>query len=153
MKKILIATDGSEYSRAAIEKLCDIVAPSKGLEIKVTSVAQNVYVPAGEPFVVPPEYLQEIADAARKQAEHFVEKAAKLIRERLGDVVELTEEVVVGGEPEQQILEEAERWKPDLIVVGSHGRGFWGRMLGSVSNAVVHQAHCSVLVGRQDHRQ
>ena len=38
---------------------------------------------------------------------------------------------------------------PDLIVVGSHGRGFWGRLLGSVSDGVVHHAPCSVLVVRK----
>ncbi len=51
--------------------------------------------------------------------------------------------------PKESIVEEAQKWSADLIVLGSHGYGFWERMLlGSVSNAVVHHAPCSVLIVR-----
>ena len=47
------------------------------------------------------------------------------------------------------ILDEAERWGADLIVVGSHGRRGLKRLwLGSVSQAVVSQAKCSVEIVR-----
>jgi hypothetical protein len=47
------------------------------------------------------------------------------------------------------ILDEAERWGADLIVVGSHGYRAWERfLLGSVSQAVVSHAKCSVAVVR-----
>jgi nucleotide-binding universal stress UspA family protein len=47
------------------------------------------------------------------------------------------------------ILDEAERWGADLIVVGSHGYRAWERfLLGSVSQAVVSHAKCSVEVVR-----
>jgi len=47
------------------------------------------------------------------------------------------------------IVEAAEEWDADMIVVGSHGHGFWGRLaLGSVSDAVIHQAPCSVLIAK-----
>jgi nucleotide-binding universal stress UspA family protein len=47
------------------------------------------------------------------------------------------------------ILDEAEKWKADLIVVGSHGYPAWERLLlGSVSQAVVSHAKCSVEVVR-----
>jgi len=53
------------------------------------------------------------------------------------------------GAPSRMIIESATNWGADLIVVGSHGRGFWGRvMLGSVSDAILHHAPCSVLVVR-----
>ena len=53
------------------------------------------------------------------------------------------------GSPKQAIVEEAERWGADLVVVGSHGRGFWGRLLlGSVSHAVAARANCPVLIVR-----
>ena len=46
-------------------------------------------------------------------------------------------------------IEEAQNWGADLIIVGSHGYGFWSRaLLGSVSNAVINHAPCSVLVVR-----
>jgi hypothetical protein len=47
------------------------------------------------------------------------------------------------------VIEKADEWRPDLIVVGSHGRSALGRfMLGSVSQKVVTEAHCSVRVAR-----
>jgi nucleotide-binding universal stress UspA family protein len=57
--------------------------------------------------------------------------------------------VLLSGNPKEVILEEARNWDTDLIVVGSHGRrGFKRFLLGSVSEAVAMNAHCSVVVVR-----
>jgi nucleotide-binding universal stress UspA family protein len=56
---------------------------------------------------------------------------------------------VLTGSPKRIIVEEAETWGADLIVVGSHGYRGWERLLlGSVSQAVVSHADCSVEVVR-----
>jgi nucleotide-binding universal stress UspA family protein len=56
---------------------------------------------------------------------------------------------VLEGNPEDAILEEAERWQTDLIVVGSHGYGpIKRRVLGSTSQAIARNAHCSVEIVR-----
>ena len=58
------------------------------------------------------------------------------------------------GATNRVIIETAKDWNADLIVVGSHGRGFWGRtMIGSVSDSVIHHAPCSVLVVRKTDRK
>ena len=63
-----------------------------------------------------------------------------------GDKVEAE---IKTGAPDEVILETAKQWKPDVIVVGSHGHGFWGRLtLGSVSDSLIHHAPCSVFVVR-----
>ena len=68
------------------------------------------------------------------------------IRKELPGAGGLTTKVVKGS-PKEAIVEEAEQWGADLIVMGSHGYGFWQRaLLGSVSESVVHHAPCSVLV-------
>lgn len=54
------------------------------------------------------------------------------------------------GEPSESILAAAEAEKADLIVVGTRGRGTVGRLLGSVSDAVVHRARVPVLVVRPE---
>jgi len=60
---------------------------------------------------------------------------------------ETVERKVLGGDPAKSLLAFAERLQPDLIVAGSHGRGFLTRLLlGSVSQRLVRDAHCSVLV-------
>jgi nucleotide-binding universal stress UspA family protein len=61
---------------------------------------------------------------------------------------------VLSGNPKEVILEESKKWNADLIVVGSHGRhGFKRFLLGSVSEAVAMNAHCSVVVVRDSTRR
>jgi nucleotide-binding universal stress UspA family protein len=56
---------------------------------------------------------------------------------------------VIPGSPRAVILDEAKCWDADLILVGSHGYRAWERFLmGSVSQAVVSHAKCSVEVVR-----
>lgn len=150
--KILVATDGSEYSKAAIEKCCDLIVDPTNTQVKVVSAFEDAYPIAAEPFAVSAEFYQHIIDAAENQSVHFAEEAAESIKKHFGDEKPEVSTQVLRGSPEQQIIEEARNWNADVIVVGSHGRGFWGRMLGSVSDAVVHHAPCSVLVVRNGHR-
>lgn len=148
--KILLATDGSEFSRAAIEKCCQLVVKPENAEIKVLSVFENMYPAAAEPFAMSAEFVQAMEAAGRKQAEGFISEAHQQFRECLPNAqFELTS-AIARGSAEQAIVEEAEKWGADLIVIGSHGRGFWERMwLGSVSQAVIQHAPCSVLVVRK----
>ena len=56
---------------------------------------------------------------------------------------------VVSGSPKRVILEQAEAFGADLIMVGSRGLGAWDRLLlGSVSQAVATHANCSVEIVR-----
>lgn len=148
--KILIATDGSEFSRAAIEKCCQTIVKSDRAEIKIVSVFEGGYPFVAEPFAVSAEYVQEVETIARKQAEECVAAAEKQIRACLPNLSVELSGAVGKGSVDRRIIEEAESWGADLIVLGSHGRGFWGRMfLGSVSQSVVQHAPCSVLVVRK----
>lgn len=145
--KILIATDGSEFSRIAIEEACGWIERSRDkAEVKLVSVYEVPTV-AAEPFVPMPEHYEGIRKSVERLAYDHVEKARAMIDDRLPGI-EVAEEVVMGV-PGPTIVEIAEEWRADLIVVGSHGRGFWSRaLLGSVSDAVVNHAPCSVLVVR-----
>lgn len=145
--KILFATDGSDFSEAAANKCCMMFGGTPESEIKVVSVYEPFQPIASEPFAVSAEYYREMTQSAQKQAEHFAESAAEKMREQCPSA-EINFEVLE-GKPSARIVEFAEEWKADVIVVGSHGRGFWGRLLGSVSNAVVNHAPCSVMVVRK----
>lgn len=77
----------------------------------------------------------------------FLVKAADEIEERAPDLS--VTPVLLEGRPKDVILDEAEKWFPDLIVVGSHGYGKVRRIfLGSVSLAIALNASCSVEIVR-----
>ncbi|MGD9563055.1 MAG: universal stress protein [Pyrinomonadaceae bacterium] len=144
--KILIATDGSKFSQAAVERACELITKPKETEIKLVSVFRAPTI-ATEPFMPASDYYQKVSESLEALAASYVKEARETIENRF-PVVQLTEEVVIGT-PGQTIVEIAEEWSPDILVVGSHGRGFWSRaLLGSVSDAVIYHAPCSVLVVR-----
>ena len=147
--KILIATDGSDYSKAAVEECCRMAVRPGDTEILIVSAFEDTYTVAAEPFAISAEYYEKLATGLNELATGFVNDAKAMICERFpaGECTVSTE--VLHGSPDQQIIEKAKEWNADLIVVGSHGRGFWGRLLGSVSDGIVHHAPCSVLVVRK----
>jgi nucleotide-binding universal stress UspA family protein len=146
--KILIATDGSDFSRNAVQKAGEMLFDKNAdILIRIISVYEEVPRTATEPFAVSAEFIHEMEKIGREQAGKFVEEAENLIREKyLDSYLELTGKTIKGYAG-RTIVEEAEEWEADIIVVGSHGRGFWGRaFLGSTSDTVVHHAPSSVLV-------
>jgi nucleotide-binding universal stress UspA family protein len=87
--------------------------------------------------------------ALDRGAEAAAESARRTLSRRWADV----EAKVVDQAPAKSILEEAERFAADVIVVGWRGHGAIRRMLmGSVSRAVVRGAACAVLVVRRSRR-
>lgn len=147
--KILLATDGSVFSRAAIENAAGFMANSPDTEIKIISVYETLRPVTGDPFGATTQYYLEAENASRKIAEDAVTEALGLIRARFPDMKFTVSTSVESGRASRVIVELADDWKADMIVLGSHGSGFWERnFMGSVSDAVVHHAHCSVLIVR-----
>jgi nucleotide-binding universal stress UspA family protein len=145
--KILVATDGTDFSRAAVDKCCEIANQLTSAEIKVISVYEPRHSIAAEPFAVSAEFYANMDKLSKEQADEWINDALKIMRAKCGEAKVEFSGVVELGKPSQAIVETASSWDADLIVMGSHGRGFLERLtLGSVSNAVVHQAPCSVLI-------
>jgi nucleotide-binding universal stress UspA family protein len=146
--KIIIATDGSEFSREAIKKACEMVINVANTEIKVVSVYQT-YIPL-DAYSQSAEYAVEFETAMQTVAEKSAGEAVSAIQNHFPDNKINVTTLVKSGASDQIIIEIAQEWNADLIVVGSHGRGFWGRvMVGSVTDSLVHNAPCSVLVVRK----
>jgi nucleotide-binding universal stress UspA family protein len=145
--KILVAIDGSPSSETAVDEVAARPWPSNS-EFRILSAFQIPLNPTPEPWVISPAYCDAMEQAAREQARKLVDAASARLQESLGKSVNVTTEILPGS-PQAIILAEAERWKTDLIVMGSHGYGTWHRLLlGSVSQAVVSHAKCSVEVAR-----
>ena len=144
--KILIGVDGSPYSEAALDEVSRRPWP-KGSEIIVLNAFDLPLAGTPEVYALPPEYYERLDRICREQADAIVKAAVEKLG-ALGDAATVNSKTVLGP-PKSVILEVAESWKPDLIVVGSHGYPTWERLLlGSVSQAVVSHAKCSVEVVR-----
>lgn len=144
--KILLAVDGSPCSEKAVEEIARRPWPV-GSQIKVLTAFELPLAPTPEAWALPPGYFEEIDEAVRKHALAILESAVAKLKTGLPDTVVAGE--MQPGSPRMVILDEAESWNADLIVVGSHGYRAWERfLLGSVSQSVVSHAKCSVEVVR-----
>jgi nucleotide-binding universal stress UspA family protein len=145
--KILLATDGSDYSKAAVNSVAERPWP-KGSEVRIVSAMEIPYAPTTEAWVLPSGYNTELERVAREQAEAAVKDAVERIESGKASGLEIITKII-SGSAREVILDEAEKWGADLIVLGSHGYSAWQRfMLGSVSHAVATHAHCSVEIVR-----
>jgi len=143
-----LATDGSDCSKAAVNSVAERSWP-EGSEVKIVSAMEIPYAPTTEAWVLPDSYYSELDRVAREQAEAAVKYAVERIESGKAPRLEIITKII-GGSAREVILDEAERWDADLIVLGSHGYSGWRRfLLGSVSHAVATHAHCSVEIVRR----
>ena len=145
--KILLAVDGSPFSDAALEEVCRRPWP-KNSRVMVITAFEAPLAATPEVWALPPDYYEQVEQAVRLRADSVMEAAVRKLISALGPTSEVKGKCVAGS-PQRVILDEAENWGADLIVVGSHGYPAWERLLlGSVSQAVVSHAKCSVEVVR-----
>jgi len=148
--RILVAIDDSNFSEAAASSVIALLK-ANGTEIRLLHVL--------EPF---PVALAE--QMGSKDCPDFAVAGLKL-RDQAKKYLEATEDKLrcagfetsyslEEGDAREKILDYAECWAADLIVVGSHGRKGINRFLmGSVSEAMARYARCSVQIvrTRSDH--
>ena len=155
--KVLIGYDGSDCAGAAIADLRHAGLPPRTDALVVT--VANVWPqasPGAYELPTPEEAarLEPAARAARQMAADAMAEAratcaagAAKVRAQFPQWNVTAE--AVGDWPHHGLLATAERWRPDLLAVGSYGRSGVGRMLfGSVSQAALTHSRCSVRVGR-----
>jgi nucleotide-binding universal stress UspA family protein len=155
--KVLIAYDGSDCANVAIEDLSRAGLPA-GTEALILTVTEN-WLPEdleerrfvetfGFAGAETYKQIREVAMEKLAEGEKLSETAAEIVRQKFPgwQVNHKTE----GGSPGRVIIAEAEALKPDLIVVGSHGRSGVGRfLLGSVSLKILSEAQCPVRIARR----
>ncbi len=147
--KILLATDDSVHSSAAVEEVANRPFPA-GTQLLIISAFESTFlvVSAPAPMGGLAGSYKEADEIAQKHAEDAVKIASEIIKEKNPALSISTK--VINESPKEGILKEAESFGADLIVVGSHGQSALSRfLLGSVSHAVALHANCSVEIVRR----
>ena len=145
--KILLAVDGSVCSDAAAQELAKRPWPPD-TEVKVITVVE-IPAPVGmEPWAMSPDYFENLERTLRQAGQSVLDSTLPKLKTSTDKTLKISSEIIQGS-PAQVIVDEAKSWGADLIILGSRGLGIWNRLLlGSVSNAVVQHAKCSVEVVR-----
>ncbi len=155
--KVLIAYDGSDCANDAIENLSQA-----GLKDDTVAMILTVT----ETWILKDFENESFVETIGWTGAENIKLMRGAALEKVAETEKLAEDVsrsvqqkfpawqvrhkVVGNFPEREIVAEANESKPDLIVIGSHGRGGVGRfVLGSVSLKVLSEAACSVRVARR----
>ena len=138
MKTIIVGTDGTTGSGAAVAAAADLAADAGAVVHLVTACSVPV-VAAGMDVVAMP--LHHEVRASQGKA---VEGQAESMRRR-GIRVEVH---VCDGSPAQVLCDVAETVGADVIVVGNRRMKGAGRVLGSVASKVAHKAPCSVFIAK-----
>jgi nucleotide-binding universal stress UspA family protein len=141
--RILLATDGSEFSLRAAQSIAVRPWPDD-TEFRIASVVERT-IPAADPWYAGGAVAKRRNEISSKSCEEAVIAAQEIVAQTGFK----TETAVLDGNPKKRIVEDAAEWGAHLVVVGSHGRrGLTRYLLGSVSEAVAMRANCSVEVIR-----
>ena len=80
--KILIATDGSEYSKAAIDQCSQMIIDPANANVLIVSAYEDAFPIMADPVAMSGDYYQKLEEAVRELAEGFVADAEKAIHEK-----------------------------------------------------------------------
>jgi nucleotide-binding universal stress UspA family protein len=147
-ERILLAVDGSSTSDAALRHAAGLVRDA-ATRLRVVHVVDSPYDYPDVMYGHVAGDLDDLRAAWRKVGEEILDRARAALR-------------ATGIEPEAALLEtegrrvgaaivdEARRWRADLVVVGTHGRrGLDRLLLGSVAEGVARTAPTAVLLVRE----
>lgn len=135
LERLVLPTDGSEFSEGAVREAINLAKTCSSKLIAVSVIEIN------------PEYetiAPQLIEKAEKEArEHLESVKARALKEGVDCEIIAHQ----GEEPYRYIVEEAERNKADMIVIGRRGRtGLKRLMMGSEAARTIGHAPCNVLV-------
>lgn len=151
--KILVAIDESESSHKALQQALRLLT-HQDITFILLGIEKPVFIP---PVSQMPGVFGEDASATWQEEVELAQIEEQRITTALYGAESLCQQAGVQftsrselGDPKHLICDVAQQENCDLIVIGSHSHGVVDRVLmGSVSDYVVHHAHCAVLVVRE----
>lgn len=146
-KKILCPTDLSEPSYKAIEK-ANALAALCSAELFILQIVPPVTILPGATARPSSE-----GPGSKDKSIALLERSLKtLIGERIPKGLRVHPVVLTGSDAAERIIRFADEERIDLVVIASHGQSGWKRLLfGSVTDKVLKQASCSVLLIQAPH--
>ena len=144
VQRILCPTDFSACSIGALREAVDLAAMTEA-EVCLVHVFQDpaYMLPLGG-YAGP---LSDVIADLRDRGAQELETLADQFREKGARITTL----LMQGAPYKAIVDRAQEWKADLIVMGTHGRtGVERALAGSVAERVTRLAPCSVLVTHRE---
>jgi len=147
-KHIMLPVDGSALSRKA-ETECIAFAKSIGAKVTAIHVVSHFYLHI-QPWATPKQMLTKIEKEHEEEAQEIARTMLSDLETRAkAEGVKCDSVIVVGDSPYEEIIDNAEKRKCDLIMMASHGRsGVHAVLLGSETVKVLTHAKVPVLVVR-----
>lgn len=137
-KRILVAYDGSQHAKKALEVAIDI-AKKYGAKIYIVEVVDTATILSLSIGPVPADVIDSMRDKAKADLNDAEAKARS-------EGVQV-ETALLEGDPANAVVEYADRIGADLIITGSRGLSTIKRvLLGSVSTGIVTHSNKPVLV-------
>ncbi len=147
VRTAVVAIDGSANALAAARWLAALPL-DRGVRVHLVAVAERPRYPSSAPGVIRPQLNAAIEEMVRERTQEL-EKALGSVAGEFASVPATVERTAAVGNPADAIVAAAETARADLVVVGARGLGTFERvLLGSVSERVLHNASCPVLVVR-----
>lgn len=146
-RRILVATDGSDFANMAVEQASDLAA-GLGAELYIVTVSEAlpVFSAAEIGWSLPQDVYEQMRKADAAKARRILDKATGIAKRHGAPIREIH---IAGQDPYAGILEAAGNIKADLIVLASHSKSVVDRLLlGSQASKVLSLATIPVLVVR-----
>ena len=147
-RRILVPVDGSATSNLALQEVSKL-AKQHGAQVELVYVMADIHLMDANSYINYAEMKESMESSGNRI---LAEAQALMLQTGIAAEVKLLE--ASGERIASVIIEEARRWSADLIVIGTHGRSGFSRVLfGSVAEGVVRTAHIPVLLIRGDKSQ
>lgn len=145
LKRLMLATDGSEHSLDAAQKVCQIAKTNKS-DVVIVHVLHPYH-----HLVIPPRPI-DIGGQIDVEDEKMIKERGKEIMNKtkkvFDDAAVRTRTRFLIGNVARAIIDEAAKEDVSLIVVGAAGHLGGGWLLGSVADKIARNATCPVLIVR-----
>jgi nucleotide-binding universal stress UspA family protein len=143
-KKILVPIDGSSKAKRGLAEAIRLAKHHKA-KVRLIHVVDVFIV---TPTLESGRYVEDIQKSFREDGRRLLKNAEALVRKH-GIAVDSVMFEIVGSQAAEIIVEQARKWRADIIVIGTHGRrGVLRLVMGSDAEEVVRTSPVPVLLVR-----